>query len=219
MNVIIIAPHLDDETLGCDDTILRHKNDNVNCVFVTNVSEKYGFSSAQVEAQQKQIDSVSCAYNFDHVFQLKYPTTYMDTIPVTEIVSGMSEIFRQIRPEVVYLPNRSDVHSDHRVIFDAAFACTKVFRFPSVKKILMYETVSETEFTPAIANMAFVPNYYVDITEYFEQKISIVKMYDAELGKFPFPRSIKNIEALAIFRGVGGGCQYAEAFQLLKWIT
>ena len=41
---------------------------------------------------------------------------------------------------------------------------------------------------------------------------------DSELGEHPFPRSIKNIEALAIFRGATVGVKHAEAFQLIKFI-
>ena len=45
-----------------------------------------------------------------------------------------------------------------------------------------------------------------------------MKVFKSELGKHPFPRSIKNIEALATYRGAIAGVKYAEAFQLLKYI-
>jgi LmbE family N-acetylglucosaminyl deacetylase len=223
MNVLVIAPHPDDETLGCGGTILRHKDsgDNISCVFVTCVSTEGGFSADQVHAQKQQIDGISREYDFDSVFQMKYPTTYMDTIPMAKIVFDINKIFKQISPEIVYIPNKSDVHSDHRVVFQAAFACTKAFRCQSIKKILMYETISETDYAPAIADSMFIPNYYINITKYFERKVSILKTYySGEIKLSPFPRSISNVEALARFRAGGGGAntQYAEAFQLLKWI-
>jgi LmbE family N-acetylglucosaminyl deacetylase len=160
------------------------------------------------------------AYDFDEVFQLGYPTTFMDTFPLLEAISKIADIFKQLTPEVVYIPNRSDVHSDHRVTFDAAFACTKSFRYPSIKKVLMYETISETEFAPAIAGNMFAPNYYVDVTEQFERKVSLIKrLYASELGYQPFPRSIENITLLATLRGSTVGVRYAEAFQLLKQVV
>jgi LmbE family N-acetylglucosaminyl deacetylase len=223
MNVLVIASHPDDETLGCGGTILRHKDegDNVSCIFVTCVTVEHGFSLDQIRVQKEQIDGVSHEYKFDKVFQMQYPTTYVDTIPMATFVSDMSRIFSQVMPEVVYLPNRSDVHSDHRVTFDAAFACTKSFRCKSIKKVLMYETISETDYVPAIASAVFVPNYYVDITKYFEQKINILKKcYEAEMGMPPFPRSVQNVENLARFRAMGGGGhQYAEAFCLIRCIV
>ena len=45
-----------------------------------------------------------------------------------------------------------------------------------------------------------------------------MEIYESELGEHPFPRSQRNIEALATFRGASVGVEYAEAFQLLKFI-
>jgi hypothetical protein len=45
-----------------------------------------------------------------------------------------------------------------------------------------------------------------------------MKIFDSELGEHPFPRSIKNIEALATYRGATIGVNYAEAFQMIKYI-
>lgn len=82
----------------------------------------------------------------------------------------------------------------------------------------MYECISETEFAPALAENSFCPNYFVDITPFLRQKIDLLKVYKSEIGEHPFPRSIRNIEALATFRGASVGVEYAEAFQLLKYI-
>ncbi|MDR1365810.1 MAG: PIG-L family deacetylase, partial [Holosporales bacterium] len=170
--------------------------------------------------QKRLMENIKQAYGFDKVFQLGYPTTFMDAFPLSEIISKIADIFRQLTPEIVYIPNRSDIHSDHRITFDAAFACTKSFRYPYVKKVLIYETISETEFSPAIMNNAFVPNYFVDITRLFKQKMDIIKnCYSLELGSPPFPRSLENLESLATLRGSTVGVRYAEAFQLLKWIV
>jgi LmbE family N-acetylglucosaminyl deacetylase len=82
----------------------------------------------------------------------------------------------------------------------------------------MYETISETEFAPALAEKAFVPNYFVDITDFFRKKVELATIYESEFGEHPFPRSVRNLEALATFRGASCGVEYAEAFQLIKWI-
>jgi LmbE family N-acetylglucosaminyl deacetylase len=97
-------------------------------------------------------------------------------------------------------------------------ACTKSFRYPFVKQVLMYECISETEFAPALSENAFLPNYFVDITEFMDKKNQIMGIYSSEVGEHPFPRSIENIKALAHFRGATAGVKYAEAFQLLKYI-
>jgi LmbE family N-acetylglucosaminyl deacetylase len=170
--------------------------------------------------KKQQTDYVERAYGFNKVFWMKYPAAHLDTISMQEIVSKIADIFKQTIPEVVYVPSRTDIHSDHRVVFDAVFACTKRFRYLSVKKVLMYETVSETEQAPALMDRAFIPNYYVDITKFFKQKMDIMKnAYHMELERPPFPRSVKNVEALATFRGSTMGIKFAEAFHLLKWIV
>ena len=82
----------------------------------------------------------------------------------------------------------------------------------------MYECLSETEFAPALPEKVFIPNYYVNITDYMEEKVSIMEIFESELGAHPFPRSIENIKALATYRGASVGVNYAEAFQLIKYI-
>ena len=49
-----------------------------------------------------------------------------------------------------------------------------------------------------------------------DKKIQIMKAYKSEIGKFPFPRSVRSIKALAIFRGSTSGFGFAESFILLK---
>jgi LmbE family N-acetylglucosaminyl deacetylase len=142
----------------------------------------------------------------------------LDSTSLNTLIPKISEVFNEIKPEVIYVMNRSDAHSDHRITFEAVAACTKSFRYPFIKKVLMYECLSETEFAPALLEKAFIPNYFVDITSFFDQKVSIMKVYESELAEHPFPRSLKNIEALAIFRGASVGVVYAEAFQLIKYI-
>jgi N-acetylglucosamine malate deacetylase 1 len=150
---------------------------------------------------------------------MKYSTTKLDSIPVCDLVGNMSEIVRSVEPNVIYMPHRGDVHSDHRVVFDAAFACSKWFRFQSVKRILSYEALSETDFGVPIAGCAFLPNVYVDVSEHLERKIGILKVYESEIGAFPFPRSFEAVRALAALRGAAAGCVAAEAFMLLKEIA
>ena len=82
----------------------------------------------------------------------------------------------------------------------------------------MYECISETEFAPAITERVFIPNYYVDITQFLIQKLELIQNYQSELGEHPFPRSIRNIKALATFRGAFTGVEYAEAFQLIMYL-
>lgn len=219
--ILAIAVHPDDETLGCGGTLLKHKaaGDRINWLILTSMSKKYGYDEQLINMREQEIENISSLYNFDSVEKLRFPTTRLDTVPQGEIISMISKVMQSINPDVVYLPFKNDIHSDHRVAFEAAYSCTKSFRYPSIKKILMMETISETEFSPPFREDVFMPNYFVDITDFIEQKLSILEKYDSELGNHPFPRSKKNLKALATFRGATAGCEYAEAFMLLKGIN
>ena len=82
----------------------------------------------------------------------------------------------------------------------------------------MYECISETEFSAPLNENVFIPNYFVDITPFLDEKLKIMKVYSSEISEPPFPRSEKNIRALATFRGSTAGVIAAEAFQTLKII-
>lgn len=155
---------------------------------------------------------------FDSVIKLDYPTMTLTSQSMLQLVPDLSKVFAQLQPHTIYTLNRSDAHSDHRIVFDAVASSTKSFRHPYIKKVLMYECISETEFAPALAEKAFLPNYFVDITAYLDKKLEVMQVYESELGPHPFPRSLENIKALATFRGATAGTHYAEAFQLIKWI-
>ncbi|MBA7592854.1 hypothetical protein ES708_35050 [subsurface metagenome] len=130
----------------------------------------------------------------------------------------MSKVLFEIKPEIIYLPNRSDVHTDHQITFKTAYSCTKNFRYPFIKKILMYETLSETEFAPALPENTFIPNVFVDVEKYIEKKLKIFSIYESEVMKYPFSRSLNGIKTLARYRGNYIGVEYAEAFTLIKEI-
>ena len=134
------------------------------------------------------------------------------------MISLFSSTFKTIKPNIIYLPFKGDVHTDHQVVFKTVFSCTKNYNYPSIEKILMMETISETDFAPALIENAFIPNYYVDISDYFEKKQEILNIYKSELGEYPFPRSHRNIEALATMRGSQIGVEYAESYMVLKVI-
>ena len=220
MNIVIISAHPDDETLGAGGTMLKHKEngDKLYWIITTKMKIKDGFSLKRINLRNDEIQKVSENYGIEKTFELDYSTMTLNSETVNQIIPEVSEIFNEIEPNVIYCVNRTDAHSDHKYTFESIMACTKSFRFPSIKKVLLYECISETEFAPAIPERIFQPNYFVDISKYFDKKIDIMKIYESELDAHPFPRSLKNIEALSVFRGATAGVYYAEAFQLIKHI-
>ncbi|HIP45617.1 MAG TPA: PIG-L family deacetylase [Sulfurospirillum arcachonense] len=218
--VLIVAVHPDDETLGCGGTLLRHKanGDEIHWMIATDVKESEGFTKELVARRDKEITQVSKMYDFNSVHKLGLSTMRVDEYSMSELIGPISKIISDIKPSILYLPFKGDVHSDHRKIFEAAYACTKSFRYPFIKKIYMVETLSETEFAPSTKEDSFIPNVFVDITDFMDKKLEIIKVFESEIAEHPFPRSIRNLKALATLRGATAGCEYAESFVLLKEI-
>lgn len=218
--VSVVAVHPDDETLGCAGALLRHKSnkDKIYWIIVTDLKESYGYSLKEVKIRKNEIEKVGNKYNFDEIYNLHLPPKKLDEFSIYELIGKFSKIIYEIKPTVLYLPFKNDVHSDHRVTFAAVYSSTKSFKFPFLKKIYMMETLSETEFSPAIAEGSFIPNVFVDISKFMNKKLEIMKIYKSEIGEHPFPRSMKNIKALATLRGATAGCRYAESFMLLREI-
>ena len=218
--VIVISAHPDDEILGAGGTLLKHteKGDEIFWLITTKVSKEQGFSKERIDSRKEEIRKVADFLKIKKTFQLDYATMNLTSQELIKMVPEVSKVFTEVEPEIIYCLNRSDAHSDHRITFDAVMACTKSFRYPYIKQVLLYECISETEFAPALHEKVFIPNYFVDISDFLKQKIEIMNIYESEISEHPFPRSEKNIEALATFRGASVGVEYAEAFQLIKYI-
>ena len=214
--VLIIAVHPDDETLGCGGTLLKHKanGDEIHWLICTTIDKNHNY----YEIREKEIEKVSKLYTFDSVHNLRLKTMQVDEYSMSELVGKISKVITEIKPNTIYLPFKGDVHSDHRNIFEAAYSCTKSFRHQFIKKIYMIETLSETEFAPSTKEDSFIPNVFVDISEFIDKKLEIIQVFQSEIAEHPFPRSERNLRALATLRGATCGCEYAESFVLLKEI-
>jgi N-acetylglucosamine malate deacetylase 1 len=211
--VLVVAVHPDDETLGCGGALFKHKDsgDEIHWMIATEMEELESVRQRNIE-----IDKVEKLYDFDSVHRLKLLTTKVDEYSMSELIARISLVVKKVKPNIIYLPFKHDIHSDHKYIFDAAYSCTKSFRYPFIKKIYMMETLSETEFSLSTKECSFIPNVFVDISGYINEKIEAIKLYEGEMGSHPFPRSERNLKALATYRGATAGCEYAESFMLIK---
>ena len=216
MKILAIAPHPDDETLGCGGALFRHKaeGDDIDWLIITGISQEGGWQEKVVNKRDNEIDAVAEKYGFSDVFNLRLPTTKMDTLPVSDLIGEISNVYKKVEPDIIYMPFAYDVHTDHQIIAKALQSTLKWFRYPHIKKVYMYETPSETEFN-FVENRVFRPNVFVNISKYIDKKIEVMKIYDGEMGESPFPRSEKTLRALAILRGSQSGFESAEAFELV----
>lgn len=209
--VVVVAVHPDDETIGCGGTIIKHldRGDEVHCVLVT-----------KGNVEQKCIwDQVKEAYQFTSVTELNFPELELMDKSLNELIPPLSKAIITIQPQTIIVPNRSDVHSDHKAIFNAVASCTKAFRYPFIEKVLMMEVISETDFALPLPEGQFIANYFVDITTEFEKKQEILKMYESELLPYPQTRNLSTMQALNRYRGSQINAEYAESFMNIKTIV
>lgn len=215
---MVVSPHPDDETLGAGGSLFRYKKEGhkIYWLNITDIDEMSGWPKEIADKRKQQIKQINELYGFDGFYNLGFTPTTLGDISENELISAISKCIHEVEPQVLLLPNPYDAHSDHKYVFNATMACTKVFRYPYIKKILTMEILSETDFGSLYHS--FEANYYVDITDYIEDKIDALKIYDTEIGEPPFPRSIDAVKSLATLRGGAAGVRYSEAFHVIKVI-
>ena len=220
MRTLVVAPHPDDEILGCGGTLLRRvaEGGTLAWLLMTAITEENGWSAGRIEQRASEIDHVRQRLYItpQHLYSLGFPAAELDRLPISTLVGHISKAFSDFEPDEVFLPHPGDVHSDHRVTFEAASACTKWFRYPSIKRIMIYETLSETDFGINPVETKFQPNLFINISEQLEAKLSLLEIYRSELGEHPFPRSLEAVRSLSLLRGSQMGANAAEAFQVLR---
>ena len=216
--ILVISVHPDDETIGCGGTLLKHKEngDELNWLIITMPKQEYGYSNSQVEAEEQQVKKVQEKYDFKNVFSLGFKPAGINYDIFSDLISAISDVMNKLMPEVVYMINRSDIHTDHQIAARAILSCTKSFRYPFIKKVLMYECLSETEIAPQFQENIFIPNVFCDITKYMDDKIDTLNIFQTELQESPLPRNEESVRALARYRGCSACVQYAEAFMLVR---
>ena len=208
MRILCLSTHPDDETLGCGGTLLKHAalGHEVACLFLTDGNREQALTIPLLEKM----------YGFAKVVRLGLAENTLDDLSLNDIIPPLADTLRQWQPEVVYVPNRSDVHSDHRRAFQGAQACLKAFRAPFVKKIMMMEAMSETDFVPPLHENLFIPNVFSDVTDVFEKKMKIIEVFSSELLPSPLTRSEDAIRAFHRYRGSQANVLYAETFMLIR---
>ena len=218
-SILVVAPHPDDETLGCGGTLLKHRQqgDRINWLIMTRTwSPKY--TERDIQQQETQIKAVDRAYSFAHTEWLHFKTTTLDSIPLNEIIDAIRNVIAKVKPETVYIPSAVDIHSDHQVVVQGVMAVLKPFYMRSlgVRRILACEILSETDASISGFRGTFSPNIYHDISDTYDAKLEIMKLFQTEVQPEPFPRSLSSIQALARTRGASIGVKYAEAFMLIR---
>ena len=215
-NVVVIAPHPDDETLGLGGSIKRLTMNNVK-VSILIVSghlpplyKKKDFDKTLSESKKVFKYLGVSDYEF-----LKIPATKVNDLPVAILNKKISKFITDRCPDTVFIPF-PDRHIDHRVIFESSIVACRPTNKESPKNVFLYETLSETHWNVPNVEPFFNPTVFINIEETIKDKISALKLYKSQINVNTPSRSINAVESLARFRGSQNGCEYAESFQVVR---
>jgi LmbE family N-acetylglucosaminyl deacetylase len=217
MKILVIAPHPDDEILGVGGTILKNTaaGNPVNVVILTR-----GTAPIFTEESVKRLwDEAAACHEFLGVSEVQscgFPAAMLETVPRHELNAILTKIIRDARPDEVYIPHWGDMQKDHQLVAEAAMVALRPKYEHRVKRIFAYETLSETGWNVPALNNAFIPNVFVDIGPALYKKMEALRIYESQLSRFPNPRSVEAVEALARFRGSTVCLEAAEAFVLVR---
>ena len=214
---LIVVAHPDDEVLGCGGLIKRLSNSGseIEIIFLSDgeSSRDMNDSSKAVKARKSSAHEAARILGVSRIHFCDFEDNAMDKSSLLEIICSVEKILLNFEPDLVITHFIGDLNIDHQITSRAVItACRPQPNF-SVRALLMFETLSSTEWTHNQKNI-FNPNLYVDISDFLSDKLDALKKYDSEIRDWPHPRSIKGLEVLANKRGSDVGVNAAEGFRV-----
>lgn len=202
--VMIIAPHPDDEVLGCYSFL----NEYTDVVYVTTLHPLYRDRINSVEAAKL---AEAIGFRDAKLPEFTEDTNNLDSIRTDNIIHEFEVLINQLKPHTVLIPNPS-YNQDHRVVYDAALTAMRHHDTNHyVKRVLLYEQ-PETWDTMRKPE-PFKANYFRPID--IEAKLDAVSVYQSQLRGH---RSLEYIKAIAKVRGQQANVDFAEAFEVVRWV-
>ena len=221
-SVLVVAAHPDDEVLGCGATMARHvaRGDSVHVLILAEGITSRNLKRGRRHESNALTDLSRCAKNANKILGVtslvleRYPDNRLDSIDRLDIIKTIEKHIAKIRPRVIYTHHGADLNIDHRRVHEAVITACRPLPGHPTKEILFFEIPSSTEWQTPTQSNAFLPNWFVDVTDTLKLKLTALNAYAPELRAFPHPRSLKAVEHLARWRGANIGVQAAEAFML-----
>lgn len=232
--LLVVAPHPDDETMGCAGTIARVKALGGQ-VYVMIVSAggitQYGrgadgqgrgfVSGAERRAEFEDVMSFLKVDGYEVLFDDDESHQRLDMVPQRDLIERVeytaSLSVENLRPSMMLFPARS-FNQDHVATFRACMAATRPASVGArhlVPYVLAYDNT--TAFW-AVPDEWFVPNVFVDISEYLDTKVEALRRYTSQMRPPPFHASQQGLQTTAAFCGGQVSIAAAEAFQALRLV-
>lgn len=129
---LVVAPHQDDETLGCGGTIARkvHAGAKISVLFMTDGSGSHAHLMPRHELSLLRRAEAIAACGLlgvpeDRIYFLDFRDGELSS-EATRAARSVAEVLERCRPAQVYVPHREDGLSDHNVTHDAVAAACRM---------------------------------------------------------------------------------------------
>lgn len=219
-SILVVVAHPDDEVLGCGGSIARHvaQGDRVRVVFLADgVGARAGNCQEAARERVHAAESACQLLGVSQTFYLGFPDNQLDSVSLLTITQKLEKIGAQVLPEVVYTHHCGDLNIDHRIAYQSVLTAFRPLPNSSVRDILAFEVVSSTDWA-SVGQTVFLPNVFVDISDFWEKKLNALRAYDREMRPEPHSRSYEHMRCIAQHRGFCVGLQMAEAFMMARSI-
>ena len=218
--ILFILAHPDDEVLGAGGLILKARSlgasikivwlgEGVSARFSKEEFNSKDFLSASAIRKEGAIAAMEVLDVTDYSFGNWYCLRF-DQIPFLDITKKVEKEINKFNPNLVVTHNPVEVNIDHIITFKAVEAALRPTNNKIKPAIWGCEIPCSGRWT---LENKFVPNIFVDIEDYIEQKLQAWSKYIGEARDFPFPRSDEGLITMAKYRGMESGLSYAEGFR------
>ncbi len=227
--LLVIAPHADDECFGCAGTMARIKQLGGEVyVIVCSVGDlkhydgKAGLVTSGIrEKELKHVMEFLRVDDWDLLYRDPETHLRLDAIPRRDLISQFERDSKlaldRLRPTMVAIPVGS-YNQDHEAVFRAAFTACR----PGVPAIKPFQKIvlgyDNTSLFWSLENEKFHPNFYVDISDFLEEKLSALLMYESQMRDSIHHSSVQNVEYIARVRGREVSLEAAEAYMTFRHV-
>jgi len=212
--ILVLAPHGDDEVLGCGATIAKHieSSDIVTVALIRNSYDERSKIQLRDAVKSSKILGVH-SLRFLNLNEQELHNIN------NNLIDKLEKLIYEIKPDTIYSTFYGDLHQDHRKLFEALNSAARIWSKHRVDNIFLYQTISSTDQGILKNIQPFVPNYFVPLKErHIKIKANALQCYTQEIRDSNHPRSVQNIIDNAKILGREIKEDYAEAFVAIRII-